>query len=78
MSYILEVRGSDVMPQGGATPEELYGAGVWGPAIYGAANRSGLSDEAASTFESRDAAFALSVVLIFLSPSLETRIRELP
>ena len=78
MSFILEIRGSSVLPTGGSTPDELYGENVWGPAIFGDANRTNLSDEAASTFESREAAYALVVVLIDLVPTLETRIRDLP
>lgn len=77
MSFILEIRGSDIVPSGGSTPDELYGPGNWGPAIYELANRTGLSDEEASTFESRDTAYLLSVILIYLAPTLETRIREL-
>lgn len=82
MSFILEIRGPEVPPAGGSTPDETYGEGVWGPAIFGPANRSGLSDAAASTFESQEAAYALSVSLCYvfastLAANLETRVREL-
>lgn len=78
MSFILEIRGAGyTLPTGGATPDEEYGEDVFGPAIYGAANRTGLSDAAASTFEAREVAYAVGLTILFFAPSLETRIREL-
>ncbi len=79
MKWIVEVRGPEVTPGGGPTADEKYGEGQWGPAIFGTCNRDGLSDEDASSFETRDAAYAfyLTAVITF-STSLEIRMREMP
>lgn len=53
----LEVRGEGVMGPG-ETPNERYGDGVWGPAIYGHLKmhfcRTGLSDDLASQFSTQE------------------------
>lgn len=81
MPFILEVRGPEVLG-GGATPDEFYGVGEWGPAIYGTLNRSGMSNEEASTFSTTELArighLALLAFIVPMAPSLEFRIREVP
>lgn len=76
--FIVEVRGNEVYPTGGATPEEEYGAGIWGPAVFGNANRTGLASTDASTFTTEEQARVLLIHLTMAVPSgLDFRIREI-
>lgn len=81
MAYRIEVRGPEVLG-GGATPDEFYGVGEWGPAIYGTLNRSGMTNEEASTFSTAELArlgyLALLAFVVPMAPSLEFRIIEVP
>jgi hypothetical protein len=79
MPWMLEVRGNDTLPLGGATPDEQFGLGVWGPAFFGANNVTGDSDANASTFTSLDAArLALFVYMCSWHGANEFRVRTLP
>lgn len=78
VAYRIEVRGGDVLG-GGSTPDELYGEGVWGPAVFGVVNRTGLSDVEASTFTTEELAQLALLALVPLllnGPTLETQIVE--
>ncbi len=79
MAWQLQVRGPDVFG-GGATPDEHYGAGEWGPAVFGVLNESGLTDYDASTFSTAELARIVQLALLpfrlSVAPSLEFRIVE--
>lgn len=78
MAFIVEVKGHETYPTGGATPQEEYGEDTWGPAIYGNLNRTGLNSTEASTFDLEETARAVLIQLTLAQPSiLNYRIREL-
>lgn len=77
MPFIVEAKGNEVYPTGGPTPQDLYGEDTWGPAIMGGLNRTGLTGEQASTFESEETARLALVLLTAIQPSiLSYRVRE--
>lgn len=65
MAWIVEVRGPDCLPLGGSSPDEQYGLGEWGPALFGPNNVTELSDAAASSFQDEGAARVLLLLLVF-------------
>lgn len=78
MPFIVEVRGHELYPTGGNTPQEEYGENTWGPAIYGPLNRTELTAEQASTFSSEEnARNALLTITVAQPNTLEYRIREI-
>lgn len=79
MPYQVQTRGGSVIGAlGGPTPDELYGVGVWGPAIYDVNNRTQLDAAAASSYDTLDGARALEQVLFLQYPANEYRIIETP
>jgi hypothetical protein len=75
--WIVEVRGSELMPTGGQTPNERYGVDIWGPALFAGGNKTELSDQDASTFGIEESARVLTATLSLLITNLEFRTREL-
>lgn len=77
MPFQVQVQGGDAaVGDYGATPDEAYGVGEWGPAIMGPANQSGNSDAEESTFTTAELARTMRITLVLHRPSLAFRVVE--
>jgi hypothetical protein len=78
MPFLVVATGSETFPWAGATPNEQYGQGQEGPALYGPGNKTGLGDEAACTFPTEPEARLLKIFLDGLNTQNAITVKPVP